>query len=79
MKVQELAAEYRQNSDEELLRLALEQDQLTEEARVAFQAEMAARRLSSDHVERYRSEDERIRKKERGKAQGTPEVPGDER
>jgi len=64
MDVQELAEQYRQMSDEELLRLALEQEQLMDEARLAFQTEMSTRGITKEEVEDYRAEDERLRLKE---------------
>ena len=64
MDVQELAEEYRHKRQEELIRLAVDKEQLTEEARSALQAELSIRRVSSDEISQYRVESERSHRKE---------------
>lgn len=51
MQIQELAREYQSKTDEELLQLAEQREQLTAEARSVLAAELAKRRIdSTDHL-----------------------------
>jgi hypothetical protein len=64
--VDTLADLYRTKSDEELLLLSVEMDELTDEARDALKAEMSLRRLTADEVEQLRFDrqiDERVKEK----------------
>lgn len=65
MDVQALTEEYRQKTEEELLRLLFDQQQLTDDARVALQSEISARGLSREKVEQFRSEEQERRQLEK--------------
>jgi hypothetical protein len=67
----QVAREYAGKTDQELLRLALALDNLTDEARAALAAEMARRRIDDPkHIETTRQE-ERERKAENDRELGT--------
>jgi hypothetical protein len=71
MEMLEVAREYAGKTDQELLRLALALDNLTDEARAALAAEMARRRIDDPkHIETARQE-ERERKSENDRDLGT--------
>lgn len=71
MNPQEIAAEYRDKTDKELLRLALIPDQLTPEANGALAGELARRRIdSAAHLDAARQE-EQERRAENEKNLGT--------
>lgn len=58
MNTQELAEEYRSKTDQELLRLALAPEELTEEAKVALMGELARRRIGdAAHLDGARKEE----------------------
>jgi hypothetical protein len=48
--------EYQKRTRDELMRLALERDQLTEEARLALDAEISGRRIPSTDLVSFRAE-----------------------
>lgn len=50
MDVQQLGEEYRSKTDKELLRLALNPDQLTSAAQVALTGELASRRIGGEAI-----------------------------
>ena len=59
MNMQELDSEYREKTDSELLRLAMNREQLTPEANVALSGELARRRIHSrTHLEAARLEEQ---------------------
>lgn len=71
MNTQELGEEYRSKTDEELLRLALVPEELTDEARLALRGELARRRIGDEaHLDGARKE-ETERKAENDKNIGT--------
>src|SRR5260221_4699000 len=59
MQVQDFARHYAEVTDEELLRLALVPDQLTDDANLALNAELSARRLGKpEHLARFHAQEE---------------------
>ena len=59
MGIQDLSDQYEAKTDEELLRLALDSKQLTSEASVALDAELARRRIgSSGQLAEFRDEEQ---------------------
>lgn len=59
MNMQELDSEYRDKTDSELLRLAMNREQLTPEANVALSGELARRRIDSGaHLDAARQEEQ---------------------
>jgi hypothetical protein len=71
MNAQELAEEYRDKTDKELLRLALVREQLTAEAKDVLSSELARRRINSGaHLDVARNE-EQERKAENDSSLGT--------
>jgi len=59
MNRQELDSEYREKTDSELLRLAMNREQLTPEANVALSGELARRRIDSGtHLDAARLEEQ---------------------
>jgi hypothetical protein len=71
MNIQELAEQYRERTDEELLRLALVREQLTEEASVALTGELARRGVASEARLDAARKDEDERKAENERSLGT--------
>jgi hypothetical protein len=65
MDFQSLAEEYRLKSDDEIMRLVLDQNQLTDEARQMLHAEMASRNISDEEMQNYRDADRHDEQKER--------------
>lgn len=65
MDVQELAEQYHHRTDEELLRLKVDEDQLTAETRVALHSELSIRGLGSEQVQQFRVEEIRQRELEK--------------
>src|SRR6266481_3054310 len=71
VEIQYLAEEYRGKTDEELLRLALDPEQLTPEANVVLRDELARRRINNaEGLSAFRKEEEQ-RKEEQGKNIGS--------
>jgi hypothetical protein len=64
MDIQELIAEYSGKSDDELLRLALNKEELTPEAQFALSGELTKRRLNSPERLEAARQDEAARKAE---------------
>jgi len=64
VEIQGLAEEYEGKTDEELLRLALDPDQLTPEANVALNGELARRRINNAERLNASREEEEQRKEE---------------
>lgn len=58
MEIQNLAEEYRSKTDEELLRLAADQQQLTPEANAVLNDEFARRRINDSELKAFRDEEE---------------------
>lgn len=59
MQIQELVDEYRKKTDEELLQLASDREQLTPEAATALRDELARRQISHERLEAFSKEEER--------------------
>ena len=64
MQIQELIDEYRKKTDEELLRLARDRDQLTPEAIAALTDELARRKIGAEGIKAFSKEEERQGRKE---------------
>lgn len=59
MEIQELTEQYRNKTDEELLRLALDRKQLTPEANTVLNGELAIRRINNpERLNVFRTEEE---------------------
>ena len=63
MDLQALFDHYRHLSDDEIMRLSFDQDQLTDEARMALQSELATRRITLERIEKFRFEVKRFSRK----------------
>jgi hypothetical protein len=59
VQIQELVDGYRKKTDEELLRLALDREQLTAEAHSALTDELARRKIAADRLQSFSKEEER--------------------
>jgi hypothetical protein len=71
MEMQALAEEYESKTDEELLRLSLDSEQLTYEANVVLKAELGKRRINSaEQLENFRRREEQ-NKAEQSRNTGT--------
>ena len=64
MQIQELVDEYRKRTDEELLRLARDREQLTPKALSALTDEMARRKIAAERLKAFSKEEERQGRKE---------------
>jgi hypothetical protein len=64
VQIQELVAEYRKKTDEEILRLALDRDQLTPEGVSALTDELARRKITVERLKAFSKEENRQRRKE---------------
>ncbi|SPE22867.1 membrane hypothetical protein [Acidobacteriia bacterium SbA2] len=64
MPIQELVDEYRKKTDEELLRLARDREQLTPEAISALTDELTRRKLAAERFKAFSKEEERQGRKE---------------
>jgi len=64
VEIQEFAEEYRSKTDEELLRLALEPEQLTPEAKAALNDELTRRKIGTERLKVFSHQEERRRRKE---------------
>ena len=64
MQIQELVDEYRKRTDEELLRLAREREQLTPEAISALTDELARRKIAAERLQSFSKEEQRQGRKE---------------
>jgi hypothetical protein len=53
VEIQDLAKEFRSKTDEELLRLALEPEQLTPEANAVLNDELAHRRIKTERLNAF--------------------------
>jgi hypothetical protein len=71
MNIQELGEQYREKTDEELLRLALGREQLTPEASLALTGELARRGIASEARLEVARKDEQERKAENERSLGT--------
>jgi hypothetical protein len=72
MNISEISEKYRAKSDDELLRLAVSPDQLTDEARTALQVELATRNLDdNEHLAAARNQ-EKARKADIGNLMFVP-------
>jgi hypothetical protein len=71
MNIQELGEQYQEKTDEELLRLALNGEQLTREANLAFTGELARRGIASQARLDVAQKDEQERKAESERSLGT--------
>jgi hypothetical protein len=73
VQIQELVDEYRKKTDEELLRLARDREQLTPEAASALTDELARRKIEAERFKAFSKEEERQGRKEafRSKRQRT--------
>jgi len=69
VQIQELVAEYRKKTDEEILRLALDREQLTPEGESALTDELARRKITVERVKAFRKEEDRQRRKETSRSQ----------
>jgi hypothetical protein len=58
MDIQELAQEYESKSDEELLRLAVQVEELTPEAATALNGELAKRQISAENLKTFRQQEQ---------------------
>ena len=70
MEIQNFAEEYQNKTDEELLRLALDPEQLTSEANAALNDELARRRINNTQQLKAFSEQEKQRKEEQSRNPG---------
>jgi len=70
MKIQDLAEEYQSKTDEELLRLALDPEQLTAEANAVLNDELARRRINRVEQLKTSREEEEQRKQEQSRDPG---------
>jgi len=70
MKIQDLAEEYQSKTDEELLRLALDPEQLTAEANAVLNDELARRRINRVEQLKTSREEEEQRKEEQSRDPG---------
>lgn len=69
MEIQDLAREFRGKTDDELLRLALEPEQLTPEANALLNDELARRRINKpERLNAFRDEEEQREQEERQKS-----------
>ena len=59
MQIQEIADEYRKKTDEDLLRLARDREQLTAEANSALTDELARRKIAAGRFKAFSKEEER--------------------
>lgn len=64
MQLQELVAQYRNKTDEELLRLARDREQLTPEAGFALTDELARRKIAVERLEAFSKDEERQGRKD---------------
>lgn len=63
MQIQELADEYRKKTDEDLLRLARDREQLAAEANSALTDELARRKIAAGRFKAFSKEEERQERK----------------
>lgn len=70
VEIQNFAEEYQNKTDEELLRLALDPEQLTPEANAALNDELARRRINNTQQLKAFSEQEKQRKEEQSRNPG---------
>jgi hypothetical protein len=64
VQIQELVDEYRKKTDQELLRLARDREQLTPEAVSALTDELARRKITAERLRAFSKEEERQGRKE---------------
>jgi len=64
VQIQELVDEYRKKTDEELLRLARDREQLTPEAISALTEELANRKIAAERFKAFNKQEERHGRKE---------------
>jgi hypothetical protein len=64
VQIQELVDQYRKKTDEELLRLARDREQLTPEANSALTDELARRKIAAGRLGAFSKEEERQRRKD---------------
>jgi hypothetical protein len=65
VEIQELADEYRNKSDEELLQLALVREQLTPEARAVLSDELSSRKIGAEREKVFQDEAAQLEQEER--------------
>jgi hypothetical protein len=68
MQIGNLAADYQAKTNEELLRLAMDSDQLSSDAQIYLKNELAKRGISAEQISSFREEEERYKT-------GVPEKP----
>jgi hypothetical protein len=64
-----LSEQYRGLTDEELLRIAADRDNLTDLARLALDTELARRKLSDTQIKEFVAENERLELREHAREQ----------
>ena len=64
MQIQELVAEYRKKTDEEIMRLALDREQLTPEGVSTLTDELARRKITVEQLKAFSKEENRQRRKD---------------
>jgi hypothetical protein len=64
VEIQELVDEYRRKTDEDLLLLARDREQLTPEAVSALTDDLAQRKIGAERFQAFSKEEERQRRKE---------------